>query len=181
MNELLVVKSPQFLHRDSTGFSFYTEEVVGITDDGRTLTKYGYKPSSGDFEDSISLAQGQPDRVTEAFERTAASIPGLKDYINCHMFVYFALGRAKHLKQQKHYPGVALASTSYDTLSAGVPYSTVLPNGVISHSLLGVGASDESLSVLGDNGILAVMKNDTLAKLYEADQMVEMSLGVIDK
>lgn len=181
MNELLVIKSPQFLHRSSTGFRFYADEIVGVVDNHRTITKNGYTPSADDYEDSINLIEGQPQRIIEAFERTAAATPEMKEYVNCHMFVFFALGRAKSLKQHEYYPGIPQARTQYDALDAGAPYSTVLPNGTINHSLLGTGVSNESISVLGDNGIYASMKNETLAGLYEANKIVAMRLEDIDE
>jgi hypothetical protein len=181
MNELIVLKSPRSLiYREQPNRTFEADEIVGVVDAGQTITKFGYEPSKLSYESSIQLAEGQPERIIDAYERTAASPPELREYINCHIFAFYALGKARKLKQHDIYPTRPLVQVDHENLCAGISYATVLKSGIVNHSLLGTGDGSKSLSVLGDHGIFALMKNETLKNFYGADRVVMMDLDEIE-
>lgn len=175
-----MVKSPQLFRIETTGFEFETEEIVGIVNGNTTISKYGHKHTADELEGIVPVGEGQVDAIIEAYERTTAAEPDSKEFINCHMFVYFALGRTKRLKKFIEYPASAGAKVEFDKTEPGSSYSTVTSEGVINHSLLGTGIPSKSLNVLGDDGPLMLMDNRTVADVYESKYIVKMDLSSLD-
>jgi hypothetical protein len=177
VSELILLTSFNVLKRAETGFSFEADEVVGVVAEGRkTLVKHRYRLTGDELETETGIHDTPADKITEAFERTLGFHEATPTFINCHLFVFFAMGVARDLEGYSWLPLEIKDPVDLNATQAGIPYSTVTAEGSISHTLLGTSVEGKSLSVLGNYGLLAMCDNETLVNLYEASSLHQVVL-----
>ena len=175
MTELVLLTSNRPMKRLETGFEFEAEEVVGVIEGNRTLLKYDYRTTGNEVSVDTGIDGQLADRIIEAFRITEGFSRYSGTYINCHLFIFFALNKARSLEGDAWISQAGENVGVYDT-EVGKPYATSDLNGNVSHSFMGISQRGKGLSVLGYGGDLTICDTETLLRLYEADAIFEANL-----
>jgi len=166
MSELLLLTSSRSITSAKIETPFEFEEVVGVIKDDRTQVKPVHRLDGSEQEVSTGISGDMAERIVESFVSTRGFDRNRSSDINCHLFVFFAMGRARALEGNAWIPLLTKSVSSQET-EPGIPYATVTREGNISHSLLGTSLIGRSLSLLGNKGALSICSNEMLMNLYK--------------
>ena len=179
MSELILAKIPVHVEATSIHPAIDAERVIGVLPaQSPAILEYGYRPSGREREEVISFPDDIPDRITDFYAQTIALEPEKRPFYDCHLFAFYALGKALKIKE---YTALRVTSISpvetTSTLEPGEAYMTTLANGTPNHSVLGIGKAAYNISVIGENMPMLVGHNSDILNLYGATQINHIQTG----
>ena len=179
MSELTLVKIPVHVEATDAHPAIDAERVVGLVPaEASTIIEYGYRARGVEIEEAIGFPGGISDRITDFYEQTIALSPEMRPFYDCHLFAFYALGRALKIKEHAELRVVSSHPVEITSnLENGKAYMTALSNGTHNHSVLGIGRGAYNLSVIGEKMPMLVSRNEDILDLYGATQIKHAHLG----
>jgi hypothetical protein len=176
MQELLLLKTPLRIRDNISDHVFVGERVVGValTDSPMVLEYRQDFRNRKITEEVISLRDREAPRVVDFYTQTLAREPSERPFFNCHLFAFYALGKATALKRYEHY-NTNITPVEHDTkLMPSEVYGATTEDGVINHSILVIDRPGRNISVIGDHQPLVVGHVDEILPLYGAVRIQHM-------